>query len=49
MSDANVRGDVSWSKTPVRFCKLNVDAALYHQLNKVGIGFVLRNEKGEMM
>lgn len=41
--------DASWSKPPHGYVKTNVDAGFDHQIGKVGLGWVIRNEAGEFL
>ncbi|XP_042973002.1 uncharacterized protein LOC122304804 [Carya illinoinensis] len=38
-----------WCAPPTGFCKINVDAALFFDLRKVGVGAVVSDERGNML
>ena len=42
-------GSIIWSTPPARKVKINIDAALFPIQRKIGIGCILRDEKGIML
>ena len=45
----SIRSSPNWNPPPVGLAMLNVDAAIFSEINSMGAGFVLRNDLGVVL